>query len=262
MLFHRLLQSPIPGKTLSSIRPRLHRHLTLPTQLSLRTPQRTMSSAASAIHTDLEGMPSLDKWGWVIYRTTYGNDDAWARFRARVERESRASISRSDAPEIADKLEWTWVEDAAALDGIPRGALRERFRAWVGAEKERMLTARRAEGQEALEFDPAAVPRYAFFVQVDEEALRSVTGEKEWDARGAHVKFVDAGWRPLAEAFPDMDENEEDESYEEIDECREENVGWMQISPYMLNADFYDVWCGVVDIWHAFYKRPPKTVNW
>lgn len=261
MLSRRLLQFPVPGKTLSSIRPCLHRPLTLPTHLSLRTPHRTMSSAASGIRTDLEGMPSLDKWGWVIYRTTYGNnDDAWARFRARVEHESRASIALSDAPEIADKLEWTWVEDAAELDGISRGALRAKFMAWVDAEKGRMLT---AQGKGALEFDPAAVPRFAFFVQVDEEALRSVTsGEKGWDDRGAHVKFVDAGWRPMAETCPDMEESERDESYEEIDGCREENVGWMKISPYMINTDFYDAWCGVVDIWHVFYKRPPKTVNW
>jgi hypothetical protein len=100
--------------------------------------------------------------------------------------------------------------------------------------------------------------------------LASVTkgGDEEagadwwWDTPEAHVKFVDVGWKSLADRFPDMDESERDATYKEIDGCREENVGWMRISPFMLNAEFYDAWCGVVDIWHVFYQRPPRTVVW
>jgi hypothetical protein len=211
-------------------------------------------SAASALRADLAaGIPGLDKWGWVIYRTTYRDDEAWARFRARVEEESRADVAQTNAPEIVGQLEWTWVEDKDSLDGISRDALRERFRRWVEDERARILA---ESGEEKLGFDPAAVPRYAFFVQVDEEALLSVA--ESWDAQGAHVKFVDANWRTQAA----LEGSSAVETYDEIDGCREQNVGWMRIVPYMLNAEFYDAWCGVVDIWHVFYKRPPRTVDW
>jgi hypothetical protein len=216
-----------------------------------------MMSAASALRADLSaGIPGLDKWGWVIYRTTYDDDEAWTRFRARVEEESRADVAQTDAPEIVEQLEWTWVEDRESLDGVSREELRERFRGWVDGEMARI---RGESGGETLGFDPAAVPRYAFFVQIDEEALRSVA--ESWDAEGAHVKFVDANWRP--KELSDVEEERlTEEAYDEIDGCQEHNVGWMRIVPYMLNAEFYDAWCGVVDSWHVFYKRPPGTVDW
>lgn len=220
------------------------------------------------------------KRGWVIYRTAYApwTDRPWARFRARVERESR------DAPEMAvrqiqKQLEWTWVEGQARLDAVSRERLRrEVFRGWVegelelerargvrvgpqaAAEEEGNNNSNSKNNNKVVGFDPAAVPRYAFFVQVDGEALRSLGDLEgnEWDAPGAHVKFVDAGWEPMAEE----DRLDELETYDKINGCSQENVGWMRISPYMLGEEFYNALCGVVDVWYTFYRRPPETVNW
>jgi hypothetical protein len=70
----------------------------------------------------------------------------WAKFRDLVETESRENIAQSDAPEIAERLEWKWVD---AADGASTAALRERFRAWAAAEVAR----------QPGDYTPATVPR-------------------------------------------------------------------------------------------------------
>ena len=41
---------------------------------------------------------------------------------------TQEEMQESDTPEVADKLEWTFAEDRAALDGASRSQLRERFK--------------------------------------------------------------------------------------------------------------------------------------
>jgi hypothetical protein len=68
-----------------------------------------------------------DKWGFVIYRCTYQNDQDWDRFKRLVHDRANEAIAESDTPEIADSLEWTFVEDRATLGGASRAQLREHF---------------------------------------------------------------------------------------------------------------------------------------
>jgi hypothetical protein len=46
-----------------------------------------------------------NKWGWVIYRCTYDDDEAWARFKQIINQRSRKTIAESDTPDAADSLE-------------------------------------------------------------------------------------------------------------------------------------------------------------
>ena len=213
-----------------------------------------MSSAASDIRDHLDVVP-IDKWGWVIYRCTYADDEAWARFRDYVEAESRKEIAESDAPEIADRLEWTWVEDPASLDGISTIALRERFRTWTANEVARQLLEKH---------DPATISRFSYFVKIDEEVMQNLTGflaSKGGWCETDFIKFVDANWEPSPpEELEDYDW--QPETWEPIDECTEEDVGWMRISPIMLGAAFHDTLNGDDMAWHLFYERPPKIVLW
>ncbi|KAK4164087.1 hypothetical protein QBC43DRAFT_353803 [Cladorrhinum sp. PSN259] len=160
-------------------------------------------SAAKNIQTNLvlnanRGLP-LKKWGWVIYRTTYCSSSFphsqkwWDQFRARVERNSRESVACTDAPEIGESLEWVWVDNEPdALEGMSVEGLRERFRGWVRHQQQQQHEFG-LEGPGVVE-DPAAIPRFAFFVVVDEEALKSLEGGGDWERRG-YVKFVDANWK-------------------------------------------------------------------
>jgi hypothetical protein len=198
-----------------------------------------------------------DKWGWLIYRCTYGNDEAWSRFKQIIDQRSREIIADYDTPEAADSLEWTFVEDRGALDGASRDQLRARFKTWA-------TEAVRTEQPRAEDHGTFGIPRYNFFIQVDESVLRSVvyeapqSPEMDMHAEG-YVNFVDANWKPLSERLP-AEGGEGDESYEPIDGCREENVGWMKIASFMVGPDFYEVMSGFPDVWYSFYQRPPDTV--
>jgi hypothetical protein len=88
---------------------------------------------------------------------------------------SRESLrdSKEDGPELAACLEWTFVEDRETLDGASRSYLRERFLAWAA----HAIAAENPRSAAATKKDPYAyfgVPRYSYFVQIDEEALQSV----------------------------------------------------------------------------------------
>ena len=61
-----------------------------------------------------------ERWGWVIYRCTYNDDEAWDRFKDFVDQQSRQFIAESDTPEIADSLEWTFIENRDILDNATK----------------------------------------------------------------------------------------------------------------------------------------------
>lgn len=213
-----------------------------------------MSSAASAIRDDLERLP-MDKWGWVIYRCTYADDEASARSRDRVEAESRKTNAESDAPEIADRLEWTWVEDSASLDGISTAVLRERFRTWTANEVAR---------QQLEKHDPTTIGRFSYFIKINEEVMQNLTGffaSKGWTSKTDFIKFVDANWKPSPPEVQ-QDDGWEPETWEPIEDCTEEDVGWMRISPMMLNDELYEAMNGYDMAWQLFYERPPRIVMW
>jgi hypothetical protein len=210
-----------------------------------------------------------DKWGFVIYRCTYASDTAWARFKFILLNRLRAEMRDSpDAPELAACLAWTFIEDRETLDGASRSALRERFKAWAADA----IVSENPRCADSTQKDPRAyfgVPRYSYFVQIDEEALQSVLEAADsnlghyWPE--AYVNFVDARWRPFGDRyFDDGYEPDEDEILEPIDGCAEENVGWFRVQvSTVLSAEFYDA---VVDFpggtWHVFYRRPPEILDW
>ncbi|KAI6814616.1 hypothetical protein KC340_g16011 [Hortaea werneckii] len=220
---------------------------TLPAKASLPSPQRVILNTLEHL--------KHDKWGFVIYRCTYQDDKAWTRFKQIVFENTQNEMQRSDAPEVADKLEWTFVEDRAALDGASRSQLRERFKQWAAqaiiAEQPRA----QAQAQEDSLF---GIPRYNYFIQIDEEALQSVLAAPRNDPSGeGFVNFVDARWNPLGDIYPE----DEDERYDPIDECTEENVGWMRIATMMIDTEWYDAAINFASGgWFVYYLRPPKIV--
>jgi len=228
-----------------------------------------------------------DKWGFVIYRCTYQDDRAWERFKQIFHERTREYLEMSETPEaatsLAESLEWTFVEDRVALDGASKCQLRESFKEWavrnIATEQPRAQT--QAETQE----DPGPtfwIPRYRYFIQVDEEALQSVLAAPKDDFHeGGFINFVDSRWKPMGDRpsrscisdnrdIEGADEDEvaedegEDEVFDPIDGCTEENVGWMRLAAAtVVGTEFY---VGVFDYpgggWYVSYKRPPETVIW
>lgn len=112
------------------------------------------------------------------------------------------------------------------------------------------------------------MPRYSYFVQVDEESLRSVleAHSELYDCwYKAYVNFVDARWEPMGDrCFDECYEPDEDEILEPMDGCAEENVGWFRVPVWTLvGAEFYnEVYDFPSGTWHEFYVRPPEILFW
>jgi hypothetical protein len=139
-----------------------------------------------------------DKWGFVIYRCTYKNDQDWDRFQQLVHDRTREAMAQSDTPQIADSLEWTFVEDRATLEGASRPQLREHFNTW--ADNAYAIEQPRPSQLDFRKWGLFGFQRYNYFIQVDEEALQSVLSppESNWDGHG-FVNFVDSRWEPFSD---------------------------------------------------------------
>ncbi|KAK2013708.1 hypothetical protein LZ32DRAFT_604225 [Colletotrichum eremochloae] len=120
-----------------------------------------------------------DKWGWVVYRCSYGRefDGAWDDLKRRIIQGAREAIAKSDAPGIVETMDFVFVEDPA-LEGASVGELRRRFQTWARND-------RAAAGVDMDdETQGSRGSRYEFFLKVDGEGL--------WNG---HVGLVQ-GWTP------------------------------------------------------------------
>lgn len=110
-----------------------------------------------------------DKWGWVVYRCSYAKefDGAWDDLKRRTQQGTRESIAKSDAPGIANRMDFVFVEDPV-LEGASVEELRRRFQAWARDDNNNNSTAN---------FDMDDITqgsrgsRYEFFLRVDGEGL-------------------------------------------------------------------------------------------
>lgn len=186
----------------------------------------------------------------MIYRCTYNDDEGWNHFKQLIHRQTRKSLQRSDAPEVFNSLEWTFVEDRLALDGATRPWLRDHFNQWA----EQAVVTEQPRAQAENHRVNIGAPRYNYFIQVDEEALQSVLAVPERDSRReGFVNLVDSRWTSLSErGYP-----EDEEVFDPIDGCTEEDVGWMRIARDSVGANLY-----MMDdcAWYVYYLRPPAVV--
>ena len=188
-----------------------------------------------------------DKWGWVIYRCTYGDDEAWAKFQKIINGRSRKGIARREFPyEVANSLEWTFVSDKSLFDGASRDQLRQHFRAWA-------TEAEKSEQPRAVDVDGEGyyvASRYQYFIQVDEEVLRATVDADPYND-------FDCGWVNFVRCWDqDLDPDWREKAREHIDE-EDGDDGWMRIAGDMVGPDFYDGIGASSEYWYAFYTPPP-----
>ncbi|KFY18428.1 hypothetical protein V493_08623 [Pseudogymnoascus sp. VKM F-4281 (FW-2241)] len=213
-------------------------------------PQSNLDEVAKNIHDDLRHFKH-DKWGWVLYRCSYGDDEAWTRFQQIIHERSRKGMAERGFPlEVANSLEWTFVSDRTSFDGASRDQLRQHFYAWAAAaEKTEQLRA--VDNERNWTGDKSQ--RYIYFIQVDEEALRSVVDADPSDS-------LDEGWVNLIRCRDgDLDLDWRQREKENVDE-EDGDEGWMMIAAHMVGPDFYDAIGRMPQDWYTFYTPPPGLV--
>jgi hypothetical protein len=163
------------------------------------------SSEADQIR-DLNTCYGLKKWGWVIYRCTYGDDAAWQRFVNELH-DYHKTLLRDElqAEDLIPSYDWIVKEDPT-LDGATKDEVRRRFRQFrtslLEAEVPDDLEERK---KQAILWE---WPRYNFCIHVGAEALESVLREgvayngNTNPATTSHVNLVraDSSWD-----MPDFD---------------------------------------------------------
>jgi hypothetical protein len=205
-----------------------------------------------------------DKWGYVVYRCTYKDDAAWDAFKRTIHEQTQEDFKDSDTPELAEYLEWTFVEDRATLDGASIPQLRERFNQWAA----KAVVAENPRAQQNQNHDrPTAVSgRYSCFIHVDEAALQSMMAGPERISYGepTYVNFVDALWDPMGDQYHDghcYDPDDElNEVLDPIDGCVEENVGWMRVEVGLAFSAYLYMGTGDSVHWYLYYRRPPGVL--
>ncbi|OBT66702.1 hypothetical protein VE03_03881 [Pseudogymnoascus sp. 23342-1-I1] len=219
-------------------------------------PETPPDEVAQNIQADLRCL-NHTKWGWVIYRTTYASDAAWARFQKIITDRSRDDMAeRNFPPDLVANHEWTFVSDRASFDGASPDQLRRHFHAWrADAVKTEQPHATVFPGEER-DPTPTRAQRYAFFIQVDEEALRSVVD-------GDPAARFGEGWVNIVrcEEVQDLD-MEWRESIREDVEALDGDEGWMRIAEHLVGPDFYDALGSLPQNWYPFYRMPPGVLDW
>jgi len=171
-----------------------------------------------------------EKWGWVVYRSAYAPalaDSQWEDFKRRLEERTPRAVAQSDAPDIADRLDWVFVEDLA-LDGASLAELKHHFHTWARAE---------CPGWDVGGAGSGRGSRYTYFVRFDADGL--LNGEVNL-VRGC----------------------EGEEAAEEMGDDGDGNEDWMRIRESMLAPGFY-VEMDNDESWYA-HHRPPRqgVVKW
>lgn len=220
----------------------------------------------------------LPKWGFLIYRVCYDDDEAWERFIAILTRVTDNWIRRSRKERLLPYLFWTKMEDRAAFEGASKDAIREHFRNWVNTRSVER------DGPGAGNPLIAEVsPRYRACLYVDKEVMESATLREYPSVTnptgfflkvGGRVVLIDGQYgehylnQPGMNEYDrqeiedgDMDEEDvEEDEYDPIEGKTEYDVGWQYVE-LELTATVYNRLCEYHDAWIRphFYKRPPEV---
>ncbi|KAI7231022.1 hypothetical protein KC330_g6631 [Hortaea werneckii] len=178
-----------------------------------------------------------DRWGFAIYRCTYGDDAAWDRFTDIITTRAQKEIRELGELEILDKLEWTIFDDREIFDNATTDFLREHFNQW---EECQLATVGR-EALNSILYAPG---------NLDADPGSTATG---W------VHFIDTLWKAQ---MNDVDSDTEefdmpDLDFEPIEGCREEDVGWMKVATRSICTELYSL-LDNPEMWRIIYKRSPE----
>jgi hypothetical protein len=71
-----------------------------------------MSPHFDDVQADLRANPEK-KWGFVIFRCTYGDDAAWERMISRLNTQAKSSLELENASDLFPHIDWEVQENPA-----------------------------------------------------------------------------------------------------------------------------------------------------
>ncbi|KAF7510980.1 hypothetical protein GJ744_005526 [Endocarpon pusillum] len=249
-----------------------------PVDISPRTPNTisTKFNAADKIERQLR-VDGHRNWGFVVYRCTYTSDSAWELCVQRINASIRKTMSFYNGHDLLEEgcFKFTVIADASMLDRVTTQAVRRHFTEWCARmvhEEQGSREEIESRRQEASPWDWRLPLRYRFCIQVDEASLQSVISEDgegwvkvikgDWESTEAtrqQQQQHETGPEMMAEDEGEFTEDEDDEEYPAVEECTEEDVGWVKVQLNVM-LGFY-VNQRDPNLWHITYRRPPDVVR-
>ena len=199
------------------------------------------------------------KWGFVIYRSTYDNEEEWEEFLRRVRFHTEEYLGFYGGRDLLESFELTVLSDQLLFNEASTDTIRRHFQQWCVStwQSEQEPPGEQGTGT-ILRMGWSA--RYRFAVQVDKEALHSVLHDapappKHDLANKGWVKLIDKTWY-LGRGGSSSTDNVD---FPPIDGLSLEDLGWMKV-PYS-NLTYHYQHCGMPNFWAMSYRRPPQVLD-
>lgn len=185
------------------------------------------------------------KWGFIFFRCTYGDDDAWKRFMDRIMTQTIQSLQNQNGLFLLKSLDVKVEEDHKILDGASFKDTTKLFNLWKNSDEAK------AEGEGRWQNGAPYGSRYFAYVHVDKESLDSVldANPDDWRNRYGWVYLVDSEWSYDIPTSPQYSE----EDIESILEDREEWPGYMRSTLLGLMPSTYEILENVSD-WPIYVR--------
>jgi len=206
-------------------------------------------------------------WGFVVYRCTYEDDNAWERFKTIANARVQQETELSDALDIINSLTFKYFDNRSAFNGASKDHVREHFKHWCASDEAKAEHGDAFRDQETMLFSS---PRYTYCIHVDAEALQSVMNgpqppDVDFDGHG-RVNIVDVGWEmPDWETYDYEGDGYErgeidrtDEGEEPVEGVRLYDVGWMKMGMQSMGVPAF-AYLTNPGLWMGAYKRPPEV---
>ncbi|KAK1985566.1 hypothetical protein LZ30DRAFT_686053 [Colletotrichum cereale] len=182
----------------------------------------------------------IHKWGFVIYRCTYDDDELWNRYLAQLKSFCHDELVEERRAELLEQyLDWVIIEDRATLDNASRFEVRKHFNQWLLEQNIPTFSAKAY-----INTFPIQLPRFRYCLYVDKQCLSTVTQFQEandgtalflsqlppmvfaiidrtWTPNGTEDKFDI--YKALKEKDEDDKEHGDDQDEEEEDEDEEDD---------------------------------------
>ncbi|WYZ35401.1 hypothetical protein EsH8_X_000048 [Colletotrichum jinshuiense] len=227
----------------------------------------------------------IHRWGFVVYRCTYDDNELWDRYLAQLKSFYYSYLSKERCSMLLEQyLDWVVIDDRATLDNASRLEVRKYFNQWV---LEQNVPTNPVNA--ITNCFPIQLPRFQYCLYIDKQCLDTVTQfqqanngtalyvnllppvvfaiiDRTWTPDGT-AATVDVGYDNDDDDDDNEEENEEDEKEEDEDEVEggyplidgsdREYVGWMYCNAFYV-AEIYDSLNQGSLYNYITYHRPPS----
>lgn len=183
------------------------------------------------------------KWGFVIYRCAYGDDEAWGRYMKHFRETIHEMLVSYNCEFLEQYAQWTVVEDEFDLRGASKLRVRQRFVDW---RDQHTVWRKRPEYPQFVPCVPGVsgeatlrLPRFTYCLHIDQDCLD--TADTHVAAKPTATDCEPAPMLVIALIDGDFKDVSSVDDYQcpPIEGCTQEYVGW-QYMPVELLPCFYN----------------------